>query len=491
MNQLRWEDVAPDAGLFLALVRGRVRAPGVPSLEDAVRAAQARDLPRGLLADAIVARLRELGAPAESIAAAERLRKPGVVAVVAGQQPVLLGGPHLVVTKALAAVALARRLETRGVPAVPVFWSASEDHDHAEAGAVRVLTRDGAAERLSVSLPRDRRMLSATPVPEDAMSVVLRLAEILPDGPGRDVVLATVQPRSGDSMGTWTARVLLAFLGRFGIALVEPASLRPFAANVLEREIGDPGALAAAVRRVEQDVAVAHGFPPPLALEHPELYFVVEDGVRRRARSGERAIDMSWNVASRVLAQDAALPVAAQVCGPAEMSYCSMLGPAHALVGAPCPAFVARPGITLVEPRVKAACVQLGTTPADVIRDPSVLGRPPAPPVVEGVADLRARAEQLPEGTGAAARRRRAELLRNLDLYEEALVREAQARTAAADGRRAKVLAALRPEGRLQERELSILSFAAKHGTAILDRMLGAISRNPDAEHVVLDTVEA
>ena len=77
-------------------------------------------------------------------------------------------------------------------------------------------------------------------------------------------------------------------------------------------------------------------------------------------------------------------------------------------------------------------------------------------------------------------------MLRNLDLYAEAIARESLDRADAADSHRRRVLAALRPEGRLQERELSILSFVAKHGTAILDRVLEAVSTE-GAEHVVLD----
>lgn len=496
MKDLRYEEVAPGAELFLGLVRGRIRAPGVPTLAEAVAAAQRRALPRAALAAAIVARLVELGAPPESLAAAARLRADGVVAVVAGQQPVLFGGPILVVAKALAAVAAARRLESQGVPAVAIYWSASEDHDHAEAESVGLLCASGAYERLALRLPRDGRMLSATPLPPDAAEVARRLVSLLAEGPGRDEIAALVAPRPGETAASWSARIVLGLLGRFGLVLVEPETLRPFATQVVRHEIEHPGALAAAVEEGERAIADAHGLPRPLRLPRPELWFIVRDGVRARAASDRDLADAvstpsltSWNVAGRVLAQDIALPVAAQICGPAELAYCSALGVAHAALGVPCPAFVARPGLTLVEPRIESLCSALGVSPEDVVRSPACLAPAPAAPPPAVVAEVRRLAETLPSGTGAAARRRRAAALRNLALYEAALVREAADRSATGDARRTRVLAALRPNGALQEREVSILSFVSRHGTAILDAALAALGRE-GAEHVVLGATE-
>src|SRR5881628_2613902 len=62
----------------------------------------------------------------------EVLARPGAVAVVTGQQVGLFSGPAYTIYKALTAVKLARDLTARGVPAVPVFWLATEDHDFAE-----------------------------------------------------------------------------------------------------------------------------------------------------------------------------------------------------------------------------------------------------------------------------------------------------------------------------------------------------------------------
>jgi len=51
------------------------------------------------------------------------------VAVITGQQPCLLGGPSLTLHKILHTLSITEWLNSKGLKAVPIFWSASEDHD--------------------------------------------------------------------------------------------------------------------------------------------------------------------------------------------------------------------------------------------------------------------------------------------------------------------------------------------------------------------------
>ena len=60
------------------------------------------------------------------------LAQEGTVAVVSGQQVGLFSGPAYTIFKALSAIRLAEQLTAQGLPAVPVFWLATEDHDLVE-----------------------------------------------------------------------------------------------------------------------------------------------------------------------------------------------------------------------------------------------------------------------------------------------------------------------------------------------------------------------
>src|SRR5580700_4661596 len=72
---------------------------------------------------ALIAALRVQNAPGDSL---DRLAQPGTVAVMTGQQVGLFTGPAYTIYKALTAIKLARRLAEDGIPAVPVFWLATE-----------------------------------------------------------------------------------------------------------------------------------------------------------------------------------------------------------------------------------------------------------------------------------------------------------------------------------------------------------------------------
>src|SRR5215467_10717290 len=66
-----------------------------------------------------------------SVATLENIQRfrDGAYALVTGQQVGLFGGPAFSLYKALSAVTLAREAEKLGIPCVPIFWLATEDHD--------------------------------------------------------------------------------------------------------------------------------------------------------------------------------------------------------------------------------------------------------------------------------------------------------------------------------------------------------------------------
>ncbi len=483
------------------------------------RTAAARDIDRDALVASLEAGLRDLDAPEAAFQALARLRIPGTVVVVAGQQPGLLGGPLMVLVKALAAAALARRLDEAGVAAVPLFWHASEDHDHGEADHVG-WSGGGALERLRLPLPEDGCTLAALQIPEEpADTLVARvLADLSQSSADAELGLATglvtlrelLPRRPAESFGTWTGRLLARILGEQGIVVVEPHRLRSAAAAVARYELDHPGVLHAGVERA-QAVVQSAGYDAPLALRSPHLVFQVdpETGARRRIRiadgrvhvsgvDGEgvsiaewlRRLDedpsfFSWNVAARVLAQDVALPVAAQICGPAELGYVALMRAGHAALGVPQPLAVLRPGVTLVERGARRACTRLGVSVEDVVRH-GAAAIPDAP--FEGEAALgrlREALGQLPEGRASASKRRRAGLARQAQLFEEALRRESAEADQVRARRRETALTALRPLGRPMERVVSYLPWFARGGSAFVTALLEHLGDGGPAHHIL------
>jgi len=102
-----------------------------PKMQVVTRTARKLDYPRERrteVAELLRKQSIALGAGAETQSNLARLEK-GAVAIVTGQQVGLFSGPAYAIYKALTAVQIAEELTRGGIPAVPVFWMATEDHD--------------------------------------------------------------------------------------------------------------------------------------------------------------------------------------------------------------------------------------------------------------------------------------------------------------------------------------------------------------------------
>src|SRR5690242_6060388 len=96
----------------------------------------------------LVAALREQNGDSAALAT---LAQPETVAVVTGQQVGFLSGPAYTVFKALTAVKLAAHLTEQGIPAVPIFWLATEDHDLAEVDHAWVFNSEATPAKISIA----------------------------------------------------------------------------------------------------------------------------------------------------------------------------------------------------------------------------------------------------------------------------------------------------------------------------------------------------
>jgi len=497
---LSWEALAPSRRLFLAHLAGDPAARSLlgRGADDAAAAAaveERRAIPlphRADLARALGGYLSGLKAPPPSMLAVAKLAEAGTVAVVGGQQPAVCGGPLLAFAKAAGVVALARRLERTGAgPVVPIWWVASEDHDLAEAGAVWI---DG-LRRGKDLLPADfaeRRMLSLVRAPS--------MEDIFPDGvdlsPGGGARVLFERPAEA-SLGTATAKLFSALFGAEGLIVVEPHVLRGFARPLFERDVREPGALAALVREGNAAVRAA-GFDPVLADPGGALHFSVDDE-GRRSRGGGREEDLdflgtrlSGDVSLRVLAQDLALPPAVQVCGPTELEYLAAHGPVREGAGVFRPAALPRTGVTILERRVEEALEEFGVGLDELYREGAgVLDLP----VAGGGDALAAEAGRLKaalnEAVGdraertSAVRSRIQRVEKALEDLEAASHRAAAEVRGLGESRRRKVLDALLPDGVPQERRWSIVPFLRRHGTGLIDRLFRALS-GPEPGHRIV-----
>jgi bacillithiol biosynthesis cysteine-adding enzyme BshC len=342
---------------------------------------------------------RSLGAGPETLRNLDRLARGEAFAVVTGQQPGLLGGPGYVLWKAATAAALARALEARGLGGfVPVFWSASEDHDAREFTAVRVPAPDGALRKITLRLPPGGKGQAASALLEEGM-LAPALADFLSLArrDGLDASRAEdLRSLPAGGPAPFFGALLLRFLADWGLVLAEPRLLREAGARVFARELADPDASSRALQEGGKRLE-ALGWEAPLSsLKPPNLFLEDEEGFRRRIRWEDgrlelegtgrvdaaellaRAAQLSTNVALRPLLQDSVLPVIAYAAGPGEAAYLAQLGPLYDLFGLGRPLVFPRLSATLLNPREAEAVERDGTAPEELFTGRRAPGGSPA-----------------------------------------------------------------------------------------------------------------
>lgn len=395
---------------------------------------------------------REVGGSPENAA-----RLDDAFCVVSGQQVGLLLGPAYTAYKLFTVINAARVLEAElKVPVVPVFWVESEDHDWEESN--RFVWGDR-RYRLGIDVP------PGTPVGRieaDPKPFLAEVREALREGEAWEVV----EPER--NVARWHVKNLARLVRGEGVVFLEPALLREPMRSLAERIAKASDALdASLLRETGFDRALA---PPDGA------YLFDSTGARKRLERGAKVpAQWSTDVVARVLVQDAALPVLAAVCGPAEIRYWSQLKGAHEALGIPMPAVLPRASATLVEEGIARDAAKLGLDLEEVVRG---VAKPPEPGAEDPVAarlrrlaaeaaDLQAARLDLPPNTERP-------FLRTVERLREELgklagrIEDARAEAQGA-GRRhyERILRELRPRGALQERTHSLFPYLLRHGTAL------------------------
>ncbi len=469
------------------------------------RAAQRPDYPAERRAR-LVAALRAQNGDGEAL---ERLARPGTVAVVTGQQVGLLGGPAYSVYKALTALRLARRLTEEGLPAVAVFWLATEDHDIAEVNHCWVFNAQGEPVRIEASgLQPDGRPAGALRVPEGVLD---HLREALGGLPFAEEALRAAQESyaPGASLGGAFAALLRGLLGRWGLLCLDP--LEPQARELLAPLLGRAAEAGGELGRLVLERSaqlVAAGYRAQVRFQPDSaLLFLLESGRRlslrreggdylcagRRWSASElarRAAELSAGALLRPVAQDWALPVAAAVMGPAEIAYWAQSQPLYEALGVRPPACLPRASWTLLDARAARLMGRYGLQLADFFQGEQALreriARRLIPAELEELlrgaeAEVARTLERLGAGLrdfdpslARAFEQSRRKMLYQLSKMERKAAREALRRQERAGREAARLFHLVYPRRHLQERFYSILALLALHGPELLERLYEA-----------------
>jgi bacillithiol biosynthesis cysteine-adding enzyme BshC len=454
----------------------------------------------------------------------ERLRVPGALVVTTGQQPALFGGPLYTVHKALSAAALAESLERRwGRRVVPVFWAAGDDHDFAEANHAAWLAPDGgiAGAALPPRAPdAPLTPMYREPLGEPVVAAIEALERDLPPSEFRDETTAWIRRhwRPEATVGSAFAAAMAELLAPHGVLVLDSThpAVKRAAAPVLLRALAESRRIEAALAS-RADALARQGRDPGVSLGDGATLVMIECRMGRdrlvmlpdgyTTRRGKSTYDLaklaglterqperfSANVLLRPVVESALLPTVAYLGGPGELRYLPLTLPVYEILGVRRQLPMPRWSGVLAEARVDRVLAKFGISLEDLMQPPGAL-------------EARLVRSRLPDGAIAALEALRRGIAsgyepilgaaREIDPTLEKPVQTARNNAIAAAQEIEKKLVqhlkkreetelsqitrarnAVWPDGKPQERVLTIAPFLARHGPGLLEALLGEMRR--------------
>jgi len=503
---------------------GRVAHVPYPTTLDGLQACAREmagvDFPRGKVAALLEDYSRAMGAPPAALDNASRISAPDSLVVTTGQQPVAFGGPMYVLYKAATAMRLAREAEAAlGVPVVPVFWNASEDHDLDEVARTAAPGRGGETLRYRADLSRWRGGAASAIGPDGGWRQSAReWAASVSDE------MAAFAPREGEGWARWSSRLLLDAFGSEGLVIMEPRLLRGLSGPLHAGAIRGRGEMARLISLSCDERAGEAGARqfdplggPPLFMERDGRRLrVVESGDRLALKgtaltyspdelaslTGTEPQRFSSHAALRPVVQNALLPVAAAVLGPGEIAYHEELFRFHASpTGARrrMPVMWPRLSATVIDGRAASTIARFGLSVADVFLAEDELVRRFTPggeiarrieDVGRGAADALRVLGQEATALDATLAKPLAKTLGGVERAFEAFASktgaaEARARDFAPERLR-RLAAWVTPGGRPQERVFSWAWAVARFGGRLASGLVGALDLDSRRHQILL-----
>jgi bacillithiol biosynthesis cysteine-adding enzyme BshC len=458
-----------------------------------------------------------------------KLAQAGTSAVVTGQQVGLFGGPAFTIYKALTTVRLATHLTEHGLPAVPVFWLATEDHDLAE--VAEVATLDDEYNLIPLADPGDspspRSSVANVRLTNQSTEALARFETSLPPGPPREALLQDLRETYTPG-ATWAeafGRFMARLLSRWGVILLNPMdeAVHHLGAVVYSEALERAPELRARLLERSQSLGRSGYHAQVKVAEDSTLLFVAREGNRLpihqreggylvegtqktsleelRREVADNPIAFSPNALLRPLVQDTLLPTVAYIAGPSELAYLGQAQVLYEAFGRPQPVFFPRGAFTLVDHRIQKLLDKYRLSVEDVWLGEEHLSRKIA---AEGLAEgwserfeqaqqdmaslltcLRLDIEQLDPTLLEALKHAEEKINYQLDRLRGKVSRAGLARSELLQRHAQALTRFLTPQKDLQERRVAGAYFLGRAGYELLDALLSQIQIDSPGHQVV------
>ncbi|MFQ6066761.1 MAG: bacillithiol biosynthesis cysteine-adding enzyme BshC, partial [bacterium] len=435
-------------------------------------------------------------------------------AVVTGQQPGLFTGPLFTIYKALSAIIISQRLSNSRHQFVPIFWNASEDHDLREMNHIYVM-KDNKPLRIDCPLRESQSASEVELDQEKIAQMISRISEVTPNTEFKDSILEELQRLSAESrnLGDFFSRIMLNFLGEYGLILIEPKYLRKPMLPLFKRMIDNPAKCSKILNETGARLKEL-GYSPSIH-KTPNLcnFFVerkkvtyegtfqVEDHAYSRKELlhllEKNPLSFSANAVTRPITQDYLLPTYAYVAGPSEIAYFAQLKQIYRQFGIEMPLIYPRFGATVIENKVLVVLRKYGLEIFDLKSPQALVKRLVArkiKPVFnssrkrlqEIFRDIEKTALKINGSLGDSCQASWGRVLEEMGALEDKLTRSLKKQNIIVERQVYKAANNLFPENELQERKINLLEYLIKFGPDFLGLVYGEFFKSDYGEHRVV-----
>lgn len=330
----------------------------------------------------------------------DKLRKENSVAVIGGQQAGILTGPLYTIHKVISIIKLAEQKEAElGVPVVPVFWIAGEDHDYQEVNHVYVMKDNKQEKWVYPERNLEKKMISEVCINRDlCYSWVEEIVETYGETKHTKEVLAFALEslQKAESFVDFFAMIIMELFKDSGLLIVDSGNkeLRRLEKEYFINQIKNHREITTAVLG-QQEQTISAGFANMIDInENAANLFFYDEKVNERillqfdphsggfsGKNGEVSFTydelveianeypekLSNNVVTRPLMQEWLFPTLAFIGGPGEIAYWAELKLVFEHFGLKMPPLVPRLNITLLERSIESDLEELNLDLKEVL----------------------------------------------------------------------------------------------------------------------------
>jgi len=452
--------------------------------------------------------------------------------IITGQQPGIFTGPLYSIYKAITAIKLAENLSKKqDRPYVPVFWLGTEDHDFDEAASVYYLSKHLTASKLTYACESlsDNLPMHEVPIDDELRNLIDEVMNETQGSEYREIITAHLFEtlNESDSLGDWVGRLLSRLFQDTPLVLFAPhiPEARRASAFIIEKAIREPLECTRLINEAGEQMA-AKGYPQQVEKSADECAFFMLEGTQRckvtwakgnfqlpevkKSYTEEELLVIladdperfSPNVALRCVVQQVLFPVEAYVAGPGELAYWGQFKPVFEWCDVPMPVVYPRARAVLTNAKLKAMMTTHGLSyvdlgqPETTLQDQAlkkVSAHPGRETVEESRRTLIKAADELTNQLSemdAVAHTMAAKfhdgLNRRLDQIERVLMRSEEAQLESVRSQIGRLINALAPNRKPQERMMCVYSYLGEHGWGLID----TLHENLDIESFELNEIE-